>query len=69
VQQQLNAGSVTQTAALGSVAGLFSPTTTSSASDGLLGILQSSQNPSEASSISLLGTTTTANNPILSLFA
>jgi len=69
VQQQLNAGSVTQTAALGSVAGLFSPTATGRASEGLLGILQSSQDPSASSTISLLGTNTTPSNPILSLFA
>jgi hypothetical protein len=65
VQQQLDAPTTPAAPAAGSVASLFSSSGTATSASGVLTILEGSN----AGSSSLLGTTTTANSNVLSLFA
>jgi hypothetical protein len=65
VQQQLNAPATPAAPAAGSVASLFSSSGTASSANGVLTILEGSNGGSS----SLLGTTTTGNSNLLSLFA
>lgn len=65
VQQQLNAPTTPAAPAAGSVASLFSSSGTATSANGVLTILEGSNSGSS----SLLGTTTTGNSNLLSLFA
>jgi hypothetical protein len=69
VQQQLNSGGATPAAQPGSIAALFGGGSSGNAGGaGLLSILQTSEIGSSTSTTSLLGTSTTASSPLLSLF-
>jgi hypothetical protein len=67
VQQQLNNSSATPTIQPGTIASLFT-SSNSGSGNSLLSILQSAQEASSGTTASLLGTSTTSSNPLLSLF-
>jgi len=70
VQQQLNNGFTAPQVQPGSVASLFGGASSgNTGGDGLLTILQTAEGGSGSTTTSLLGTQSTSNNPLLSLFA
>jgi hypothetical protein len=67
VQQQLSSGAGTPAVQAGTLVSLFSPAATGSSGNGLLTIMQNSEQASTGTTASLLGST--AKNSLLSLFA